>query len=395
MPWQITSMNDVRREFVLKALQAGHDFSQLCREYGVSRKTGYKWKQRALQDGLHALAERSRRPRHSPKQLDEDTLCALIRLKLRHPHWGAKKLAGVFARAGGQAPSLSTYQRILTKAGLVAKRRVRRHGSATRLQALVTAREPNDIWTVDFKGWWLLRDGERCEPLTVRDAFSRYVLAVRLPPAATTVAVQTEFERLFELYGLPKVIKSDNGSPFASSHAVLGLSRLSAWWVSLGIELDRSRPAHPQDNGAHERLHRDIERELASHVQSDRHAQQAACDLWRDEFNHQRPHEALGGRCPAELYSKSARIYHPGPVKIDYGAGFFCRKIAGNGVLNYRQRRIFISGALAGCDVGLRRAEGGRFELWLNYLCLGTVDFETDSFLGSPSLPKEAARLSA
>src|SRR4051812_14481597 len=306
MPWQTTSMNDVRREFVMKALQAGHEFSQLCREYGISRKTGYKWKERALQDGLQGLAERSRRPRHSPKQLDEDTLCALIRLKLRHPHWGAKKLAGVYARSGGRPPSLSTYQRILTKAGLVAKRRVRRRSSPGRLQSVVAARAPNDVWTVDFKGWWLLRSGQRCEPLTVRDAFSRYVLAVRLPKAATTMAVQAEFERLFELYGLPKVIKSDNGSPFASSHAVLGLSRLSAWWVSLGIELDRSRPAHPQDNGAHERLHRDIERELASRVEADRDAQQAACELWRDEFNHERPHEALGGRCPAEVYHKSS-----------------------------------------------------------------------------------------
>jgi putative transposase len=395
MPWQITSMNDVRREFVLKALQTGRDFSQLCREFGVSRKTGYKWKQRALADGLDALAERSRRPRHSPKQLDEDTLCALIRLKLRHPHWGAKKLSLVFARAGGQPPSMSTYQRILTKAGLVVKRRTRHRPQVARLQSLLTARAPNDVWTVDFKGWWLLRSGQRCEPLTVRDAFSRYVLAVRLPSAATTAAVQAEFERLFELYGLPKVIKSDNGSPFASSHAVLGLTRLSAWWVRLGIELDRSRPAHPQDNGAHERLHRDIERELASRVEADRDAQQAACDLWRDEFNHQRPHEALGGRCPAELYVKSTRLYHPGPTQTNYGTGFFPRKISANGVLHYRRHRIFISQALAGCDVGLRRGEAGHFELWLNYLFLGTIDFETDSFLGSPSLPKEAARLSA
>jgi transposase InsO family protein len=395
MPWQTTSMNDVRREFVLKALQQGRDFARLCREYGISRKTGYKWKQRALDDGLDALAERSRRPKHSPKQLDEDTLCALIRLKLRHPHWGAKKLALVFARSGARPPSLSTYQRILTKAGLVAKRRLRRRSPAVRVQSLVAAREPNDVWTIDFKGWWLLRSGQRCEPLTVRDAFSRYVLAVRLPANATTAAVKAEFERLFELYGLPKVIKSDNGSPFASSHSVLGLTRLSAWWVQLGIELDRSRPAHPQDNAAHERFHGDIEREIASCVQADRDAQQAACDLWRDEFNHLRPHESLGGRCPAELYRKSPRVLPNGPLHLDYGAGFFCRKISAKGVLFYRQHRIFVSQALAGCHVGLRRAQAGNFELWLNYLLLGSIDFETDSFLGSPSLPKEAARLSA
>ncbi len=395
MPWQTTSMNDVKKEFVLKALTDGQDFSRLCREFNISRKTGYKWKHRALQDGLGALAERSRRPRHSPQRLDEDTLCALIRLKLRHPHWGAKKLGLVYARAGGRPPSLSTFQRILTKAGLVAVRRKRARAPVGRLQAQVTAREPNDVWTADFKGWWLLRSGQRCEPLTVRDAFSRFVLAVRLPAAATTAEVQAEFARLFERYGLPKAIKSDNGSPFASSHSVLGLSRLSAWWVSLGILLDRSRPAHPQDNGAHERLHRDIARELASEVQTDRATQQAACDVWRDEFNHQRPHEALGGRCPAELYRKSPRTYSSGPVQIDYGRGFFPRKITTGGVLVYRGHRVFVSTALAGCAVGLRRTDGPQFELWLNYLFLGTVDFETDSFLGSPSLPKEAARLSA
>lgn len=387
-------MNDVRREFVLKALEAGRDFSQLCREFGVSRKTGYKWKQRALEDGLHGLAERSRRPRHSPKQLSEDTICALIRLKLRHPHWGAKKLGVIYARAGGEAPSLSTYQRILTKAGLVAVRKRRRQARPGRLQAAIIARAPNDVWTVDFKGWWLLRSGQRCEPLTVRDAFSRYVLAVRLPRDATTKGVQAEFERLFELYGLPRVIKSDNGSPFAATRGLLGLSRLSAWWVSLGIELDRSRPAHPQDNGAHERLHRDIEREIAGCVAADRPTQQAACDLWRDEFNHQRPHEALHGRCPAEVYQKSPRLYRP-PVQVDYGRGFFARKIAPNGVLTYCQQNVFVSAALAGCLVGLRRDGPRQFEVWLNYLRLGIVDFETNSFLGSPSLPKEAARLSA
>lgn len=387
-------MNNLRREFVMKAVEAGRDFSELCRDYGISRKTGYKWKKRAMDDGLEALAERSRRPRRTPGKLDENTFCALIRLKLRHPNWGAKKLSLIFARTGGKPPSLSTYQRILTKAGLVEVRRRRARPKPGRLQTGMVAREPNAVWTVDFKGWWLLRSGQRCEPLTVRDAFSRYVLAVRIPDGATTAAVKTEFERLFELYGLPKVIKSDNGSPFASSHSVLGLSRLSAWWVSLGIELDRSRPAHPQDNGAHERLHLDIEREIASHVAADRDAQQVACDLWRDEFNHQRPHEALGGRCPAQLYQKSPRPY-ASPIKLDYGAGFFSRRIASNGTVSWRRNSIFVSGALAGCQVGLRRGDAGLFEVWLNYLFLGTIDFETNSFLGSPSLPKEAVRLSA
>jgi putative transposase len=395
MPWQITHMNDIRREFVMKSLEARRDFARLCREYGISRKTGYKWKQRAMEGGLSALAELSRRPRRSPRQLDEDTVCALIRLKLRHPTWGAKKLALVYARNGRAAPSLSTYQRILTKAGLVVARRRVRLAVPGRLQARLAAQAPNEVWTVDFKGWWLLRSGQRCEPLTVRDAFSRYVLTVHLPEHANTAAVQAEFERLFECYGLPRVIKSDNGSPFAASRSLLGLSRLSAWWVSLGIELDRSRPAHPQDNGAHERLHRDIARELASTLHPDRLAQQAACDLWREEFNHERPHEALGGRCPAQLYQKSPRRYQPGPVALVYGAGFFVRKMASNGVLAWGRHRVFVSAALAGCHVGLRRLDDDRFEVWLHYLLLGVLDLSTSSFVGSPSLAHEAARVSA
>lgn len=395
MPWPITSMNDVRREFVLKSLEAGRDFARLCQDYGISRKTGYKWKRRGLKGGLDALAELSRRPHCSPRQLAEDTVCALVRLKLRHPYWGAKKLALVYARSGHPAPSLSTYQRILAKAGLVAVRRRRRREEPGRIQTQLVAQAPNDVWTVDFKGWWLLRSGQRCEPLTVRDAFSRYVLAVHVPAQANAAAVRAEFERLFVRYGLPRVIKSDNGGPFAASRALLGLSRLSAWWVALGIELDRSRPARPQDNGAHERLHRDIACELATQVAADRAEQQAACDVWREEFNHQRPHEALGGQCPAAVYRHSARRYTPGPVRLEYGRGFFPRRIAANGTVTWRQHRIFISGALAHCEVGLRRGEEDRFEVWLNYLFLGTLELQTSSFLGSPSLPKEAARLSA
>jgi len=394
MPWQTTSMNDVRREFVMKALQARQDFADLCAQYGISRKTGYKWKKRAQNDGLNALRERSRRPKRSPQQIDEDVLCALIRLKLRHPHWGAKKLLVILARGGLPAPSLSTGHRILQKAGLVAVRRRRTKSPPGRLHAVVRALAPNDVWTVDFKGWWLLRCGQRCEPLTVRDAFSRYVLSVHVPEAATTAAVRAEFERLFQLYGLPKAIKSDNGSPFASAGSVLGLSRLSAWWVSLGIELDRSRPAHPQDNGAHERLHLDVQREIAGRVQDDRRLQQAACDLWRQEFNHVRPHEALQGRCPAELYTKSERRFC-GPVQLEYGPGFLVRKVARNGILAYRRDRVFLSAALAGCDVGLRRLDSASFEVWLNYLLLGTINFQTLSFSGAPSRPSEAERLSA
>lgn len=396
MPWQTTTMKDIRREFVTKALQATTSFVSLCREYGISRKTGYKWKQRALAEGLSALAEHSRRPQRSPKQLDEATICALIRLKLRHPHWGPKKLCVLHARAhSGAGPSISSCQRVLGKAGLVQSKPRRVHRLTQRLTTTIVAQAPNEVWTVDFKGWWRLGNRQRCEPLTIRDGFSRFVLAVRLPLKSDTPNIRAEFERVFQSYGLPKVIHSDNGSPFAARQSPLGLSRLSAWWVTLGIELDRSRPAHPQDNGAHERLHRDIEVELAQSVQADAVSQQAACELWREEFNWQRPHESLSGRTPGEVYHKSQRLFPSSLQRLDYGPGFFPRKVCSRGCVKWRQHAIFLSAALIGCDVGLRYSTSELLDVWLNYLLLGSIDLQTDSFRAAPSGRTEAVRLSA
>ena len=228
-------MKDVRREFALKALSPGANLSALCREYTVTRKTGRQWRERAKLDGVGFLAERSRRPVASPQQLAEGVVCHLIRLKLAHRSWGPRKIREVYRRAYGGSPSLSSCHRILTKAGLVERRRQRVKQPPGLVLAAVKANAPNAVWTVDFKGWWQLGNGERCEPLTVREAFSRFLLAVRLPANARTGALKEEFGRLFQLYGLPKVIKSDNGAPFASASAPLGLSKLSAWWVVLGI----------------------------------------------------------------------------------------------------------------------------------------------------------------
>lgn len=395
MPWQQTQMNEVRKEFVMKALEAGQSFAALCREYGVSRKTGYKWKLRAMDDGLKGLREHSRRPRSSPKQLDEETVCALIRLKMAHPGWGPKKVCEVHRRQHGKTPSVSSCHRVLRRAGLVEARRRRASRPQARLSTSLATRASNDVWTVDFKGWWRLGNGQRCEPLTVRDAHSRFLLAVRLPKSARYADIRAEFERLFTQYGLPKVIHSDNGSPFASVQAPLGVSRLSAWWICLGIQVDRSRPAHPQDNGAHERMHRDLEAEVARQVQPDAKTQQAAFDVWREEYNWQRPHEALKGRTPGDVYQKSNRTMPATGAELDYGKGFFVRKINRVGLVAWRGERIFVSSALAGLRVGLKIADHTTLEVWLNYLQVGTIDLQTSSFRGAPSRPTEAARLSA
>ncbi|NJL18939.1 MAG: transposase [Bdellovibrionaceae bacterium] len=247
----------------MKAINS-RNFGQLCREYGISRKTGYKWRERFVAQGLTGMQEASRRPHRHSEQLAEEVVCRIVRLKAAHAYWGPVKIRELYRRkhGGGQLPSESSFKRVLERAGLTRKRRLRRREPSGRLQAEVRADQPNALWTVDFKGWWRGNDGRRVEPLTVRDAFSRFVLEMHAVADAKTATVGRRFEKLFEAHGLPLAMRTDNGSPFACSHGLLGLTRLSAWWLALGIDLVRGRPGCPQDNGAHERLHLDIFREL-------------------------------------------------------------------------------------------------------------------------------------
>jgi hypothetical protein len=242
------------------------------------------------------------------------------------------------------------------------------------------------VWTVDFKGWWYDPQGKRCEPLTVRDEYSRYVLALQRLADARTETVRPCFERLFERYGLPGAIRSDNGTPFAHVKGLLGLSRLSAWWVVLGIDLERGRPGHPQDNGGHERMHRDIGAELEP-----RTGDQAALDLWREEFNQERPHEALGMKCPAQVYQASPRRYAGSPEDLDY-PGMYSRKVTHDGTIKWQQVMFFVSTSLTGWSVGLKPLGDGRLEVWFGRLLLGWIDPGTESFQRAEIRPLEAGQ---
>jgi putative transposase len=378
-----------RMEFALKALRT-LNFRELCREYGISTKTGYKWRQRLLEHGLAGMNELSRRPHEHPQELAEAVVCAMVRLKQAHPHWGPRKIQALYARRhGGEVPSESSFKRVLLRAGLTVPRRLRRSADSGRLSSGVKAQQPNDVWTVDFKGWWKDREGLRVEPLTVRDEHSRMLLEMRVLEDSRTESVRACFERLFERHGMPGAIRSDNGSPFASARGLLGLSRLSAWWLALGINLERSRPGCPQDNGAHERMHRDVRRELqAGRIGRD----QAAFDLWREQYNTERPHEALGMRVPAEVYRPSGRAYEGTPEDLDYG-GMETRKVRHRtGVIGYRNQRILISAALAGWSVGLSAREDGLVEVWFSKLLLGHLDPTTASFKAARSGGLEAGQ---
>ena len=292
MPWKKSEPMEERMEFAVRAMQT-LNFRALCQQYGISTKTGYKWKERFWRKGLAGMAEESRRPKSHSKQLAEEEVCEIVRLKLAHMAWGARKIRELYLRRHGEVASESTFKRVLERAALTQKRRRRRAPEAGRLSTGREAAALNEVWTVDFKGWW--RNGDkRCEPLTVRDEYSRYLLEVRAVEDGRSETVRKSFERIFERHGLPEAIRSDNGSPFASRQGPFGLSRLSAWWVVLGIDLERGRPGHPQDNAGHERMHKDISRELEAVGECD----QDALDVWRETFNYERPHEALGMRCP-------------------------------------------------------------------------------------------------
>jgi len=377
MPWKETQKMDQRMEFVMKAL-VHPNFRELCREYRVSAKTGYKWRERFVRPGLAGLDELSRRPHGHAAELGEAVVCEIVRLKQAHPHWGPRKIRALYQRKhGGEVPSESSFKRVLERAGLTVRRRVRRVAETGRLGNGRKATEPNEVWSVDFKGWWRDREGLRVEPLTVRDEHSRMLLEMRALADIRTVTLRACFERLFERYGLPGAIRSDNGVPFASSRGLLGLSRLSAWWLVLGIDLERGRPGCPQDNGAHERMHLDIRRELeGGRVGRD----QAAFDLWREQYNTERPHEALGMRVPGEVYRRSERVYEGTPTEIDYG-GMATRKVRDkSGEIGYRKERILITSAIGGWTVGLSPQADGLVEVWFSRMLLGHIDPETASF---------------
>jgi len=377
MPWKETQVMDQRVEFAMRAVGCVN-FGALCREYGISRKTGYKWRERFVAHGLAGMAEESRAPRGHAGRLGEEVVCAMVALKVAHRHWGPRKIRELYARKhkGAALPSESSFKRVLARAGLTVRRKVRPSKKCGRISSGRKANAPSEVWSVDFKGSWNGQGGERVEPLTVRDEYSRFVLDIRLLANSRTESVRAAFERLFELHGLPEAIRSDNGTPFASTQSVLGLSRLSAWWLALGIDLERSRPGCPQDNGAHERLHLDIRRELeAGRMGRDQHA----FDLWREEFNRERPHEALAMATPAEIYHPSQRLYNGTPEALDYGA-MSTRQIDQYGKLRYHGEQITISSALARWNVGIAPQEDGRVEIWFAHLLLGHIDPQTAAF---------------
>jgi transposase InsO family protein len=302
----------------------------------------------------------------------------LLRIKKLHPHWGAKKILAIYKRNninGKYIPVRSTVENLFVRAGYTGIKRRRKFGEGGIIQHRVIAEKPNDVWTVDFKGWWYTKNKkEKVNPLTVRDECSKNILAIKVAEKGDTASVKAVFINLFKRNGLPRYIRSDNGPPFGNLKNLWGLTKLSVWWMSLGIKLDRSDPGHPEQNGGHERMHRDMAKELEGKIDGTLNEHQSVFDKWREEFNTLRPHEALGMKVPAEVYVKSDIKYPGEHIELRYGKGFKVRYVNDRGYINFDNKRIFIGNPFNGYHVGIKESVDKPMEIWFSDMKLGTVN---------------------
>jgi transposase InsO family protein len=360
------------------------NFTELCREYSISTKCGYKWRKRFVEEGYAGLEEHSRKPLGNSRSMPEPVSVELLRIKKLHPTWGAKKILAVYKRNnnGKYTPVRSTVERLFVRAGYTGVRRRRKVESGIIIQQRTVPERPNDVWTVDFKGWWYSRSRERINPLTIRDEYSKRILAIEAVEKGDTTSVKGVFIRLFTQFGLPRIIRSDNGPPFANVLNYWGLTKLSVWWLSLGIQLDRITPGHPEQNGGHERMHLDMKKELQGQIDGTLGEHQTVFNEWLNVFNTVRPHEALGMKVPADVYTKSDRKYYEEHIELRYSKGLKARYVNDRGYINYDNKRIFIGNPFAGYHVGLKNQVDAPMEIWFCNTMLGKIN--TDNWLVEP-----------
>lgn len=370
MAWNEVEPMEQRVRFVFLIRDKEKSFAEACRDFGISRPTGYKWWRRFKRLGLVGLEERSSRPKRCPKSTSLAWRQRILLLRKERPHWGPKKLRKLLLvrTKSSSVPACSTIGHILAMAGLVRRRGRRRPaGPLVARPGLTTPTAANDIWAVDFKGWFRLGNGERCEPLTVSDLYSRYVLCCEACSDVSYNQAFPIFHQLFAQQGLPSRIRVDNGPPFGSRGAA-GISRLTAWWVSLGIIPEFIDPGHPEQNGSHERMHRTLKAEAIKPVAHYRQRQQRRFDEWRWVFNHERPHEALGQVTPSSLYHASPQQYK-GSITPTYPADHIVRRVRSTGEINWKGRKRFIGEAFVRHSVGVVQIGPGRNHVYFyNYL---------------------------
>jgi transposase InsO family protein len=374
MPWREIEPMDEKIGLMAAVMEHNHSISELCASFGISRKTAYKWLRRYDDDPRYGLLERSRAPHRVPWAIGEAQAQAILGLRYAHPSWGPRKLRAKLAQREPEQrwPAPSTIGELLRRQGLIHPRRRRRHAIPTPGPLLIPG-AANDLWCIDFKGWFRTGDGTRCDPLTISDGYSRYLLCVQALAHPDYASCRAPLERVFREYGLPRAIRSDNGTPFASLGAG-GLSKLGVWWVKLGITPQRIEPGKPEQNGRHERMHRTLKAECASPPAADRAQQQARFDRFRAEFNHERPHEALGQTAPAQHYTPAPRGY---PARLEdpvYPADCQRRRVRHNGEIKWAGATVFTSLPLVGEIVGVKENQVGDGEVYFGPVPLAIID---------------------
>jgi transposase InsO family protein len=363
-----------RERFVRDHREGFYAMVELCARYGVSRKTGYKWLARFEDGGRQALRDQSRAPHRCPHRIADDVARLICDARRQHPSWGPEKLLDWLAPRHPVVtlPAISTAGDLLARRGLVKKRRRRRqHRHPGVVPPTTTA--PNDLWTADFKGHFRTRDSIYCYPLTIADQHTRYLLACHGLLSTKGHGVRPVFDRLFREYGLPRAIRTDNGVPFATT-GIHGLSQLNVWWLRLGIQHQRILPAHPQQNGAHERMHKTLKGEAIRPPRSTLGTQQRAFTAFRRLYNDERPHQALQGRPPAALYRPSPRVYTGTPPPVAYPGHFIVKRVTNAGTIRLKKRLLFIANALKQHLVGLEEIADGVWSIHFCHVLLGRVD---------------------
>ena len=394
MPWKESSTLEQRKEFITVWQQREKSLAELCREYGVSRQTGYKWIRRFEDGGEAGLRDLSRAPHQIGWSMSEEMAERIVGVRMEHPRWGPRKIVAYLqAKAPHRKwPAASSIGALLKREGLVVGRK-KRLRVASHNQPLMHAEEPNRVWCADFKGWFLCGDGKRCDPLTTTDAHSRFLLRCQHVAKTDGPHVRSIFEATFREYGMPQAIRTDNGPPFASK-APAGLSRLSMWWLRLGIQHERIERGCPEQNGRHERMHQTLKQETASPPQANLRRQQEAFRHFKQEYNYERPHEALDNQMPAQVYVASSRAYPSRLPELKYPDGAQLRWVSQQGSVKWKCRRTFLSEVLGGQAVGLIEVDEELFEVYYGPVFLGWLDGHYGEFQRGDDEPGRRGRKS-
>lgn len=373
MPWETSTMLSTKSNFILKVKSKEESLSAICRSYNISRTTGYKWIKRFDKQGIKGLEEYSRRPKSKSLEVPHEVTVKIVAYRQSHPSWGATKIRKLLQREFRKVPSRRTIHRILQDCNLVSTRKMRKRKNIGQ-RLVLKSRYSNHVWTTDFKGWWRTKDGKKVFPLTIRDEYSKFILAIEVLPSPSLDLVKQSFIQCFQRYGMPEYIRCDNGSPFAFSRSFCGLSRLSAWWLKLGIIPNFIPLASPQYNAGHERMHLDMAKDLEATPARNISQQQLVSEGWREEFNNIRPHAALDDKTPSEVYKRCRTKYNIAEHRLEYSSNMLVRFVNMQGQFKYAGKRIFISKAFAGENIGLEFTDNNMVNIYFANACVGFSD---------------------